>query len=203
MRRAFTLIELLIVIAIIAILAALLFPVFGAARAHARETVCLSNLRQIGQAITLYTQDYDEVYPHAIHAWFRLHPDSLPGMPEIAPQVPALPLIQEVLQPYSHSHELFHCPSDYGAFPLDQPAVLPSIYSVFGSSYFFVPWLNNETVGCFSRPAELVAGHDFDGEWHSWRGASFWDQRVSALYYDSHVKSILQQNETLGFDCDL
>ncbi len=62
-RRAFTLIELLVVIAVIAILAALLFPVFSRARESARKTGCLSNLKQMGLAVTLYLQDYDETYP--------------------------------------------------------------------------------------------------------------------------------------------
>jgi prepilin-type N-terminal cleavage/methylation domain-containing protein/prepilin-type processing-associated H-X9-DG protein len=60
---AFTLIELLVVIAVIAILAALLFPVFAQARERARMSACLSDMRQIGMAVMLYVQDYDETYP--------------------------------------------------------------------------------------------------------------------------------------------
>jgi len=62
-RSGFTLIELLVVIAIIAILAAILFPVFARAREKARQTSCLSNVKQIALAVTMYTQDYDESNP--------------------------------------------------------------------------------------------------------------------------------------------
>ena len=62
-KRAFTLIELLVVIAIIAILAAILFPVFAQARAKARGIACLSNVKQVGTAMMMYVQDYDETTP--------------------------------------------------------------------------------------------------------------------------------------------
>lgn len=63
LAQGFTLIELLVVIAIIAILAAILFPVFAKAREKARQTTCLSNLKQDSLGILQYVQDYDETYP--------------------------------------------------------------------------------------------------------------------------------------------
>ena len=62
-QYGFTLIELLVVIAIIAILAAILFPVFAQARENARKISCVSNLKQLGTAILMYVQDYDETFP--------------------------------------------------------------------------------------------------------------------------------------------
>jgi prepilin-type N-terminal cleavage/methylation domain-containing protein/prepilin-type processing-associated H-X9-DG protein len=64
-HNGFTLIELLVIIAIIAILAAVLAPVFAEAREQVRTYACLSNLRQLGMAATMYQQDYDELYASA------------------------------------------------------------------------------------------------------------------------------------------
>jgi prepilin-type N-terminal cleavage/methylation domain-containing protein len=63
LRRAFTLIELLVVIAIIAILAAILFPVFAQAKEAAKDSANLSNTKQMGLAILMYSADYDDYFP--------------------------------------------------------------------------------------------------------------------------------------------
>ena len=73
-KKGFTLIELLVVIAIIAILAAILFPVFAQAREKARQASCLSNLKQIGTAIQLYTDDYDETFPTSYNDYDGFYP---------------------------------------------------------------------------------------------------------------------------------
>src|SRR5579862_862151 len=93
-KRAFTLIELLVVIAIIAILAAILFPVFAQAREKARQTSCLSNAKQMGLAILMYVQDYDETYPRACpDDWWQL-------------------TWEFTTQPYIKNEQIFKCPSD-------------------------------------------------------------------------------------------
>lgn len=91
--RGFTLIELLVVIAIIAILAAILFPVFARSRENARETSCASQLKQLGLALHMYAQDYDEQFPF----------DNYIGNPH--------PMLLTGLWPYVRNRAIFYCPS--------------------------------------------------------------------------------------------
>lgn len=102
-RTAFTLIELLVVIAIIAILAAILFPVFAQARAKARQTSCLSNLKQIGLATLMYAQDYDETWPLMVATGF-----STPGNVLFNDAR----WVMELVQPYAKNARIFVCPGD-------------------------------------------------------------------------------------------
>jgi prepilin-type N-terminal cleavage/methylation domain-containing protein/prepilin-type processing-associated H-X9-DG protein len=98
LHRGFTLIELLVVIAIIAILAAILFPVFAQARDKARAVSCLSNAKQLGLALTMYMQDYDEkVLPR------------YQACPSTGPTGKTQKLWTDTLMPYVKNKGIFVC----------------------------------------------------------------------------------------------
>ena len=115
-RIAVTLIELLVVIAIIAILAAILFPVFAKAREKARQTVCASNLKQLGLAFMEYSQDYDEQLPGTA-LYIGIPGFGWPGM----------------IYPYVKSTGVYSCPDDTssggnGLTPISYALPEPTVY---------------------------------------------------------------------------
>jgi prepilin-type N-terminal cleavage/methylation domain-containing protein len=159
---AFTLIELLVVIAIIAVLAAIVFPVFAAARGKARQTVCQSNLRQVGMALQMYAADYDSLFPYAQDAsdyavrqmWASsgcmdeletmpfLHPARYSNRPSAQTGVDT----RGVLDPYVKNLEVWKCAGDTGFDYLDNndscggPCPMParpSMYQKYGGSYLY------------------------------------------------------------------
>jgi prepilin-type N-terminal cleavage/methylation domain-containing protein/prepilin-type processing-associated H-X9-DG protein len=110
-RNAFTLIELLVVISIIAILAAILFPVFAQAREAAKKTACLSNVKQIDLALLMYVNDSD---------------DQAPTPAEVYTPVNDVVDYWQLIMPYVKGQDLFFCPDDsftgcdiYKGFPDD------------------------------------------------------------------------------------
>lgn len=107
-RNAFTLVEILIVISIVAFLTAILVPVYLAARAKSYQTACLSNMQQIGHSLRMYVDDYDGVWPSE-RAWvaWRLLPSN---------------------------KNLQSCPAAKKE-PLDEPGFIPLIRGIPGYAY--------------------------------------------------------------------
>jgi len=144
----FTLIELLVVIAIIAILAAILFPVFAQAREKARQSSCLSNLKQIGTAMHMYMQDYDSV--------FMRNEQTVTGCP------------QTLLQPYTKNTQIWVCPSDPNqkVRANNNPTIV---------SYMMNTQFNAKVDSFVTRPGELVVTHDSDPGEVGWTEGNSWD----------------------------
>lgn len=114
-RHGFTLIELLVVIAIIAILAAILFPVFARAREAARAASCKSNLKQIGTAMMMYTQDYDEMFvPINNCSATALMPTGSNSTNQTCGGSNFYFLWMHILHPYTKNFQVFNCPSMTG-----------------------------------------------------------------------------------------
>lgn len=139
--RGFTLIELMVSMAIIGILAAILVPVTGRMRDASRAAACLSNLRQIGLAFHLYLGEHDDRFPEM--ATGPTEEDLL-----------RRPSLDEVLLPYAGDGDLFACPADDKHFP------------AHGSSYYWNSLLNGQTLeranllGLVSEPTRIPVVFD-------------------------------------------
>lgn len=197
-RTAFTLIELLVVIAIIAILAAILFPVFAQARAKARQTVALSNAKQIATGAAMYTQDYDErfmevyrqhegtdwtvwpancyVKPNGeCYGWYTGPTDGVKTYPAITPNWASITI------PYIKNAPVFANPS--GREGTWCPAT-----STDNTGYIYSNWIADGGVyngpalklAAMPRPAELIimwetGKANWPVEEEGWNGIDNWD----------------------------
>jgi prepilin-type N-terminal cleavage/methylation domain-containing protein/prepilin-type processing-associated H-X9-DG protein len=162
-RTGFTLIELLVVIAIIAILAAILFPVFARAREKARQTSCLSNLRQLGTSVLMYAQDYDETYP------ISFQNDNANGGAGDASQIPLT--WPNRLLPYIKNTQVYACPSDRRTPHVDFPGCRAVLQSYCWNRQFGIEltsgWypLHVVTLAGVEAPAQCAMLWDDSSDW--------------------------------------
>ena len=160
-RKGFTLIELLVVIAIIAILAAILFPVFAQAREKARQSSCLSNLKQIGTATQMYAQDYDE----RMASWtFANYPAGMWGSPEN--NAYGWSMAFYFWQPYLKNNQIYTCPSANDNFvgPTGN-ATYPQYNMSYGySEYIYNPGFGNSKLAALAGSPYGVAKIAIIGE---------------------------------------
>jgi prepilin-type N-terminal cleavage/methylation domain-containing protein len=205
-RRAFTLIELLLVIGIISILAAMLFPVFVKVQGRARQAVCASNLRQIGIAINLYAQDSDDLFPYGVDPEDK-YTEAWKGADngKYWPQIRQYPLLADVLHPYNGSQEIWHCPNDSGFDEVDAHLYnlnpKPDLYRAYGMGYFYNTYLalehkNLATLVVYSPDqagteyglSQVNVLYDPVGNWHG--GTLYETARYNVLMGDGHIASM-------------
>jgi len=150
-NRAFTLIQLLVVIAIIAILAAILFPVFAQARESARGTTCLSNLKQVNLGRGMYVQDYDETNPIAFPA-NNAGNNIYTSPPDLRPPATAAraALVTNAIQPYIKNYQLYACPSA-STWSINPVPGAPLIH------YTYNGLLNIYSEAAIARPANVIS----------------------------------------------
>ncbi|MGZ4964557.1 MAG: DUF1559 family PulG-like putative transporter [Limisphaerales bacterium] len=167
----FTLIELLIVIAIIAILASLLLPALGRAKESGRATQCLSNLHQLGLGLQMYVADNRNRLPTMRDALLDTN------------QVPTNPIPNAVLSHYVPGTNIWRCPSD-----------LKDLFHQTGSSYAWNSLVNDQDAdhlqvfGINFNPHQIPLFFDKES-FHLLRGAS---KAVNYLYADGHIKNLLE-----------
>ncbi len=203
----FTLVEVLFALSIVALLSALVFPAFAAARGKARQTTCTSNLRQIGMAFAMYAQDNDELYPYGLDVADKFT-NTQQGDAAFKTQLAAMPLLPVALDVYTESREVWRCPADSGFDFLDLqqdregnliplPA-RPTEFGKYGMSYMYRTSLTLEHArfGTFStrkvismdgktyNPAQVWVLADSFGGWHG--GHRFAEKRFTTLFGDGH-----------------
>ena len=108
-RRGFTLIEILTVVAILAALAGIAFPVFGAVRRRVQHATCAENLHQLGIAVTIYANDHEGWVPPATTA-----EDAWAHVPGVSlADVKSSPLgLRTAMAPYVKNDAVWFCPAD-------------------------------------------------------------------------------------------
>jgi prepilin-type N-terminal cleavage/methylation domain-containing protein len=207
-RCGFTLVEVLVVVGILAVLAAMLFPAFAAAREKGRSARCVANLKQIGAAVEMYAADYDDRYPWGKDPADEFCPVIWQDFPQWQAWIPSMPCLSDVLDPYIRSREIWHCPSDHGFAELEDAGLplngQPTSFAAFGTSYFYRTEVafRGCLLGSLAHPAEVNLIFDAHGRWHG-RTDRYEGKRWNILYADCHVKTANRQQYDQAWNTDL
>jgi prepilin-type N-terminal cleavage/methylation domain-containing protein len=207
-RAGLTLTEVLVAIAIIAILAALLYPVLSGAKERARASDCMSNIRQLGTAIQLYHQDYDGIYPYAIDPADKYCRQIWDRYPEWKEKIDSMPFLHEMMQTYIRSEEIWRCRSDIGYDVLDIAGIPldanPSSYEKFGTSYFYRTELTFRRMmqERIQHPSRVNMLMDAAGRWHGDRH-DITGYRYNVVFCDYHAKSLSRDQYMEAWDEEL
>lgn len=182
------------VIGIIAILAALLFPVFAQARNKAQAAQCQSNLKQIGLAVAMYASDYDDRFPWGIDAADYYCPQIWSGYPQYQAWISSMYFVDLVLNPYIKNRELWHCSMDSGFDELEDAGIAlngrPTAFQAFGNSYHFRTELAFSQIGSANMENSTAVNVFFDA-WGGWHGTAVRGrERWNMLFADGHVKTV-------------
>lgn len=175
-KRAFTLVELLVVLAVIGVLAALLLPALVGAKESTKSTACLSNLHQIGIGLQLYVQENQNL---------------LPVMQNVGTNGPPPtngPPINVVLLPFvGGNSNIFRCPSD-----------TENLFVLTGTSYYWNNVLNGQdadhlTIMNLPYPQNQIPVVFDKDKFHIARGSA---RAINYLYADGHIKNLMEMQSS-------
>ena len=181
-KRGFTLIELLVVIAIIAILAAILFPVFARAREKARQSSCLSNVKQIMLGCLMYVQDYDETLPLGTHYSYEDGADPGPWF--------------GLIMPYMNNAQILVCPSHK-----HNESAWTGRWAAWASqtnSYGANMDLRGRLMATLKQPAEWVWLTEQNEYWQYWYPSSPCEVNETSSYRPWGSKSKFEHNDQMN-----
>lgn len=188
-RRAFTLVELLVVLGILAVLSAILFPVFARARESARKTTCVAQLSQLYKAAKMYIDDNDRTL--------------VPARTEAVGSGTRGVTWCVLLQPYLQSRQVLICPTDPEPAASADSLCLPHSYGInyllsFNNRWGTYPFVAR--MGTVSRVSDTVLFFELKDEVAE-MGASFYSHRLSRVscrhnqkgnfgFLDGHIKTL-------------
>jgi prepilin-type N-terminal cleavage/methylation domain-containing protein/prepilin-type processing-associated H-X9-DG protein len=161
--KEFTLIELLIVIAIIAILTSILLPALKQAKEKAKAISCANKLKQIAPAVFMYTNDYNDCLPHAGDAQIPTQKANATWKALLAPY-----LAITSITAYNLEHGPFLCPSQERKTCGDPLAGSNGFYGGYGWNYKYLGWRDVDESGCLGwvrlsqikNPSKLIMAGD-------------------------------------------